>query len=226
MTRAAMIARLAVACAVGACLAGCAIPAFLAAQWGPEEKIAAKFEPPAGKTVLVLVEDLAKPINYEPVKAQLTEMLNRQLVDHKVAARTIPFTRIGELATRSPDAYNNLSVSELGARLGADIVLYVNIEDFGLRDPAASDELWKGRLETSVRLVDVTEGRLWPKDRPAGHRVDKAETPTITDSSPSRAEQVSQELARITADRIAKLFYDHSQPYEGAYGDDPRRMTH
>jgi len=225
MTRAALAAGLVSLAVVAACLGGCDIPAFFAAQLGPEEKIPAQFEPPEGKTILVLVEDLDKPINYEPVKADLTKMLNRQLVEHEVAAQTIPYARIGELATRSPEEFNNLYVTELGARLGADMVLYVNIDDFGLRDPDASEELWKGRLQTSVRLVDVTEGRLWPKDRREGHTVDKAQTPTITDNSPTRAEIISKELAAITADRIAKLFYDHSQPYEGAYGDKTRRVV-
>ena len=200
-------------------LSGCAVSAWFAAQFGPEKKVPAKYEPPAGKTILVFVDDMLHPVDYEPVKIELAEMLNKQLIDHKVAAKTIPYSRLGEFIAATP-SFNSLAVGEVGRKLGADMVLYVQIDEFGLRDAAAASELWKGRLATSIRLVDVTKGRLWPTDDPAGHMVlPKAETQTVSDSSQARGEQISKELAAETADKIAKLFYSHSTPYEGAYGD-------
>ena len=47
------------------CAAGCAVPAWFAAQFGPEQKIPAEFEPPEGKTILVLVDDMLSPVDYE-----------------------------------------------------------------------------------------------------------------------------------------------------------------
>lgn len=217
------IATIAAVAALSACLGGCAIPAWMAAQFGPEEKIPAEFEPPAGKTILVLVEDRGNPINYDPVKLQLTDQINQQLLAHKIASNTIDYKKIGDLLTREPNA-NSLAVSEIGARLGADMVLYVHIDKFGLRDPDASEELWKGRLQTTIRLVDVQKGRLWPVDKPDGQIIPEAETQTVSDNSPERAELVSKELAVETAEKIAKLFYAHSQPYEGAYGDKTRNV--
>jgi len=200
------------------CAPGCAIPAWLAAQFGPEKKVPAEYEPTKGKTILVLVDDMLNPVDYEPVKIHLTEMLNEQLLAHKVAAKTIPYTRIGEFIAATPD-FNSMAVCEVGSKLGADMVLYVQIDKFSLRDPAASQELWKGRLQTTIRLVDVKAGRLWPTDRPVGHMVPAAETRTVSDDSPTRAETISKALAAETADRIAKYFYAHKTPYEGAYGD-------
>jgi hypothetical protein len=200
-------------------LGGCAVSAWFAAQFGPEKKVPAEYEPPAGKTILVFVDDMLHPVDYEPVKIELTEMLNAQLIDHKVAAKTIPYPRLGEFISATP-SFNSLAVGEVGRKLDADMVLYVQIDDFGLRDAAAAAELWKGRLQTTVRLVDVTKGRLWPTDDPAGHMVlPKAETQTVSDSSQARGEQISKELAAETADKIAKLFYSYTTPYEGAYGD-------
>lgn len=199
-------------------LSGCAVSAWFAAQFGPEKKVPAKYEPPAGKTILVFVDDMLHPVDYEPVKIELAEMLNKQLIDHKVAAKTIPYSRLGEFIAATP-SFNSLAVGEVGRKLGADMVLYVQIDEFGLRDAAAAAELWKGRLGTTVRLVDVTKGRLWPTDSPTGHMVPKAETQTVSDSSQARGEQISKELAAETADKIAKLFYSYKTPYEGAYGD-------
>jgi len=207
------------AAAMAMSLPGCAVAAWFAAQFGPEKKIPAEYEPPAGKTILVFVDDMLHPVDYEPVKIELTEMLNGQLIAHKVAAKTIPYSRLGEFIAATP-SFNSLAVSEVGQKLGADMVLHVQIDEFSLRDTASASELWKGRLGTTVRLVDVTKGRLWPTDDPAGHMVlPKAETQTVSDSSQARGEQISKELAAETADKIAKLFYSHSTPYEGAYGD-------
>ncbi len=199
-------------------LPGCAVAAWIAAQFGPEKKVPAEYEPPAGTTILVFVDDMLHPVDYEPVKIQLTEMLNKQLVDNKVVSKTIPYSRLGEFISATP-GFNSLAVSEVGQKLGADMVLYVQIDEFRLRDAAATSELWKGRLATTVRLVDVTKGRLWPTDSPTGHMVPKAETQTVSDSSQARGEQISKELAAEIADKIAKLFYSHKTPYEGAYGD-------
>ena len=201
------------------CAAGCAIPAWFAAQLGPKKKVPAEYEPPKGKTILVLVDDMLNPVDYEPIKIDLTEMLNEQLLAHKVAAKTIPYTRIGEFIGATP-GFNALATGEVGSKLGADMVLRVRIDDFGLRDPDASQELWKGRLQTNLRLVDVKAGRLWPTDRPLGHMVlPSAKTPTVVDDSPTRGEAISKALATETADRIAKYFYAHKTPYQGAYGD-------
>ncbi len=199
------------------CASGCAPAAWFASQFGPEKNVAAKYQPSKGKTILVLVDDMLSPVDYEPVKMHLTEMLNKQLMTNKVAVSTVPYTRIGELIAATPE-FNALSVSEVGSKLDADIVLYVQIDEFGLRDPSASEELWKGRLQVTVRMTDVHDGRLWPKDKPAGHMVPAAKTRTVSDNSPTRAETISNALATETADRIAKYFYDHKTPYEGAYG--------
>ena len=165
---------------------------------------------------------MLNPVDYEPIKIYLTEMLNDQLTANKVAAKTIPYARIAEFVGATAE-FNSLAISEVGDKLGADIVLYVQIDEFGLRDPDASQELWKGRLQTTVRLVDVREGRLWPTDRPDGHMVEPmAKTRTVSDNSQTRAEIVSKALAAETADRIARYFYGHSTPYEGAYGDKKR----
>jgi hypothetical protein len=199
-------------------LPGCAVFGWIAAQFGPEKKVPAEYEFPAGQTILVFVDDILHPVDYEPVKIQLTEMLNAQLIDHKVASKTIPYPRLGEFIAATP-GFNSLAIGEVGRKLGADVVLYVQIDDFSLRDAAAASELWKGRLATTVWLVDVVKGRFWPTDNATGREIKKAQTQTISDSSQARGEQISKDLAGETADKIAKLFYSHTTPYEGAYGD-------
>jgi len=171
------------------------------------QKVEAVYEPPKGKTFLVFVDDMLNPVTYEPIKGELAEMLSRQLIDNKIAAKTIPYSKLLTLAAATPE-FNRLSVSEVGEKLGADIVLYVMVDRFSLKDNEATP-LWKGRLSTTVRLVAVGIDRLWPTDRPEGYPVEPVEMPPETHPSPTYGEVLSKKLAEKMADRIAKLFYKH-----------------
>jgi len=175
--------------------------------FAPPQKVDATYEPPKDKTFLVFVDDMVHPVFYEPVKGELAEKLNRQLVDKGVAAKTIPYSKVLALASATP-GFNRLSVSEVGEKLGADIVLYVIVDKFSLKDNEATP-LWQGRLSTTVRLVAVGIDRLWPEDRLEGYPVEPLEMSPETHPSPTYGEVLSKKLAEKMADRIAKLFYDH-----------------
>ena len=178
--------------------------------FAPPKKIEAVYEPPEGKTILVFVDDMKNPVSYEPVKAQLTESLNAMLEENKVAAATVPYRKLLELMSASRD-FNRMAVGEVGQKLGADMVLYVIVEEFSLKENEMTP-LWQGKLATTVRIVDTAEGRLWPDDRPEGYPVRPVETSPRADSSPRYGEVLSKVLAAKMADRIAKLLYDHKIP--------------
>jgi len=201
--------------ALAMCHGSCMLFAWMAAQFAPPKKVAAQFEPPKGKALLVFVDDILNPVSYEPVKIELTRRLNENLVAHDVAGKTISYDRLADLVASTPD-FNLLAVSEVGQKLGADLVLYVRIDSFGLKDKAA-DQLWRGELAVTVRLVDVTQGRLWPKNRPAGYSMPAVETPTAVQSSETQEQEITDALAAQMADQIAKLFYKHETPHEGGW---------
>jgi hypothetical protein len=180
---------------------------WLVNVFAPPRKVDAVFKPPAGKTMLVFVDDMQNPVTYEPIKGQLTEDLNASLVKNKVAARTVPYRNLLELAATTRD-FNRTSVGAVGQKLGADLVLYVIVKDFSLKDDDANP-LWQGRLATTVRIVDVVEGRLWPDDRPEGYPVRPVETPPEANSSAAYGEVLAKVLAAQTAQRISSLLYDH-----------------
>ncbi len=173
----------------------------------PPEKIKPVYSPPKSKIILVLVDDLVSPVAYGPIKGELTERLNEKLTEHKIAAETVPYTDLLKLISAAPN-FNRLAVSEVGQKLGADLVLCVAINKFSLKDNEVSP-LWRGHMETTVRIVDVEKGRLWPEDRPAGYPVKPIETPTKSHPSASYGIDVARTLAEKMADRIAKLFYTH-----------------
>ena len=200
------------------CLQGCAAIGWMVNAFAPPKKVDAIFKLPEGKKVLVFVDDLLRPVDYEPVKAELTEGINRQLEAHDLAKETIAYEDLLTLMAATPE-FNELAVSEIGERLGADIVLYVEIDEFALKDDEVSP-LWHGRLAAGVRVVDAKDAtpgsdddamgaRLWPDDRAGGYPVRPVEIPAHAASSDGHGAQLSQTLAAVMADRVAKLFYKH-----------------
>jgi len=180
---------------------------WFANAFAPPQKVKALYKPPPGKTVLVFVDDMLSPVSYERVKAELTGRLNRQLAEHGIAGKTIGYDELLVLISATPN-FNELAISEVGRKLGADVVLYVQITGFSLKDEEGMP-LWRGRLATAVRFVGVEAGRLWPEDRQGGYPVEPVEIPPSSHPSPTYGEALSKMLAEKMADSIAKLFYDH-----------------
>jgi len=193
----------------------CAPTAWMVATFWPPKDVPAQYRPPPGKKILVFVDDMLHPVSYEPIKGELSRRLGEQLVQHKIAAEIVAYERLADLVAATPN-FNLLPVSEVGQKLGADIVLYVQVDKFALKD-ASTDELWRGEFQVTVRMVDVLKGRLWPKGSRAGHLVPAVTTPPSTESSETYADQLTRILAAKTADRVAKLFYKHKAPHEGAW---------
>ena len=193
-------------------LAGCGVGPWLAYQMSPAQKVAAKYQPPEGKTILVFPDDALDPVNYEPVKQIMATEINKRLIKNKVAAMTVPYQHLMDLESRTPN-FSRLAVSEVGDKLGAHIVLYVHIDKFSLKDDEANP-LWHGQMETTVRMVDVRarsaeEARLWPKDRPRGWPVESVDIPT-SETTRTYDTKLARELAERMAERIVNLFCEHT----------------
>lgn len=188
--------------------AGCAVVAWTAAQFKEQEKIRAQYHPPRDKKFLVLVESRT-PLNYPVIKMDLTRRINRILIEKDLAASTIPHEMLANLSAARKN-YNEMAISQIGEALGADVVLYVEIDEFALKESRASP-LWRGRLSTNIRMVECPSGnRLWPDLPPRmGLPVDAVQTETVEESSKYYGRKVSEELADMMADKICKFFYNH-----------------
>jgi hypothetical protein len=186
-------------------LAGCIVPLTLAEMLFPKSKVEAKFKLPPEKTVLVFPDDMTKPVNYPPVKRALAQKLNELLMEKKLAAAVVEHDKLMDLRKAQPD-FNRLSVATVGRRLGADLVIYVDIEEFSLKETPMGT-LWRGRFEGKVRVVDVKKGRLWP-DESAGYPVRVTE-PTTENTSETYGAELSRKLARRLAGEICDLFTSH-----------------
>ena len=194
--------------AMGSAVGGCALIGWMTSVMMPPEKIPAAYELTPGGKVLVLVDDLGKPVRYEQVKRLLTENINRLLLDNKAAEKVVSYEDIFRMVASKKD-FNRMGISNVARELGANQVIYVYIDEFSLKDnPSIS--LWKGKLGVLVRVVDVDGNTKWPEDRPSGHRLEAADTPPVDDSSPTHGAKLAAELADEVALKIAKLFYKYT----------------
>jgi len=192
----------------GLFVGGCGAMAWWA-SWLPPDAVDALYEFPKDTTVLVLVDDPKGLGREASIQLDLANALNDQLLKHKVAAEIVPQRKLLFEMARIP-SFGQLSISEIGRRLDADIVLHVKIEQFALKDNRLSP-IWHGELGTTVKVVSVTQGRLWPKDRHRGYAMPDINSPRESDDGSKRmGEKITTKIAKEMADKITKLFYKHA----------------
>jgi hypothetical protein len=143
------------------------------------------------------------------LKRHLTDRIAERLIEQDVTDDVVAYEQVLRLASATPDFYR-LEVREIARRLGADLILYVNITRFSVRDDE-SIPMWKGRLVTSVMVRDVDEGLLWPKAERLGRKMPEVETRETDESRFGYGETVVRELADKMGRNIAELFYKHPQ---------------
>ena len=170
------------AAAVSTELAGCAAAAWTAAQFAPPTKVSALYRLPKDCKALVFVDDYLSEVGYEPIKGLLAEGVNERLAKEQLVASTVTYRNLADLAA-ARGTFNDLAVSQVGAELGAEVVLYVHIDTFSTKDLPESP-LWHGQFRVTVRVVDVKTGRLWPTDRPDGYAVEPVEMPSSDNPLP------------------------------------------
>ena len=199
-------------------LGGCAVAAWFATLF-PPDKVKPLYEIPKNNTLLVLVEDPKHHAGETALKTELTEFLNQEFEQRGLVEHVVSYRQLINLAAATEN-FRALSTSEVGKKLDADVVLYVQVDEFSLKDDPNSP-FWHGNLSTLVRLVSVKEGRLWPRELPEGYKPRKVDGGSVSGDGSRRFEQkLVRDMALEMADNIAKLFYEHRGQPHGALPQD------
>ncbi len=187
---------------------GCAIFSFLVATMVPKPKTPALFTLPAEQTVLVFPDDVVRQLAHAPAKRVLAERLSAELLGRKLVTNAVSYDQLLTLLTGQTQPAP-VPIDTVTERLGADMSVYIDIRDFRLKESPA-DLVWKARMTAMVRVVAASGHELWPNDGTAGFEV-TTEMPMMTNESDTFGDRLADELVAATADKIAKLFYEHRE---------------
>ena len=149
----------------------------------------------------------------------MTLELRKTLEDAKIAT-LIDQQALERLKDTGPRQYTPMTIADIGRRVGARQVLYVNIWRSEIVKPAGSGQM-RGHMDAIVKIVDSASGDTrWPNDAPS-------EAVEITTNwTPETADKTENDLRAQMADQMAedigKLFHDYhpdQEPMEKANVD-------
>jgi hypothetical protein len=161
--------------------------------------------------LLVQVDDLSGRVDWPIATRYLTDDLSQELIKRKAASKIIPRQTLDNLRRSDPD-FDKRSCREIGERVGAEQVLWIEVQDF-----YAEEEFFEpphaAYFAVTVKVIDPHEKekrsrvRLWPVS-PEGHPV----VVTLDGGEVLRAKTkdgIAKELVRRLAVEITKLFCEY-----------------
>lgn len=189
-------------------LSGCnyAGPALYLLHGPP--RTAAAFEPPDVPTV-VFIDDRANLIPRTSLRAELGDMVSSKLMQEKVFTKTISSRDAMNYARANESKKDLMAIESVGAAVGAEQVIYVEMTSFTLADingnpiPSASCQ---------VRVIDVVNKvRVFPPGDAKAHPTSVTLKPVNPDAYRGSAaiRALEDQIAADLSVAIAKLFYEH-----------------
>lgn len=155
--------------------------------------------------LLVLIDDRNSTVTEPKAIREVHQTISEIFLQFDVNKNIIPFQDWQRL--QSDPKYNGMSARQIGERLGAEQVLWINVEKFTLQGEGGAP-IFKGIFVCRVRVLSTerkSDVRLWPEGE-AGKRVEVTTDPKPMDSDTTSA-QVSQELGIKMGQKIAEFFY-------------------
>ena len=197
-----------VMCAAVLLVAGCnyLLPASYIIEGPP--KAPAAFELPSKRTV-VIVDDKINRMPRGALRVRIGHSVGTHLLENNVVPETITTRDAVALIRRMDTASKPVSIQRICESLGAEQVVYVEIDEFNLsggRDEGGPEAV------ALIKVLDITNGsRLWPT---AGSEAVQSSlqdiNPSLIATSAGRRE-VEDKLAEKLGEDIAKLFYAHER---------------
>lgn len=183
---------------------GCNVVGMVAYVFAPPEKIPAKYTP-AKQHLAVVVENYKSPSADYLEAEQLALALHDQLAAHDVTPLIDPGA-VDKLRDADPVGFQKLSIGQIGQKVGAKQVLYVQINHANYEVAGGSD-LFKTTVTAQVKVVDADTGNtLWPMDAANGYPI-KKETSFQAQGQVAPDATLRVKLCQELATQIAYLFY-------------------
>jgi len=188
-------------------LPGCNVVTPIAYAIHGPEKIDPVFTLDETLKTVVFVDDPSSRITQRRLRYSIADRATKELLAKRILVDMLDPR--GILTAASNERYGEqMSISELGKSVGADIVIYAVVTDFSM-SPEQGAYIPNAKLR--VKVIDVAQGmRIWPSDE-TGHLAN-IQIPQKTGTTPTTSGErleVEQSLANRTGLGLAQLFYKH-----------------
>ena len=195
-------------CCCSFVLSSCNIAAGVSYIITPDPSQKALFTLQDVRTV-VFIDDRRNTMHPSRLRLVIAERVTTDLLTKKIISTIISPKDIIRVSAAN-DRYNDpLSISKLGKAVEADVVIYVELDSFGL----TNDGQTANPIATcSLRVISVVENkRLFPTDQASQFvRANLKKVKPHRVSSTKELRKLAEELAEELGDAIAKVFYDHN----------------
>lgn len=158
---------------------------------------------PTSKPTLLLVENYQRG-NLQSPCDELAQFITAELQAHK-AGMLVSQDELIRLRSDHPDEYNRMKIQEIGAKLHAVQVIYVNLKELSVAHLPAS-EMLQGRVDATVRVIDVATGKtIWPAI--GADREFQDDTDFVPKADVDNVATMQSQIIQDLAQPIALLFY-------------------
>lgn len=204
-----MLGLTALALTLSVVLAGCVAAGYVATVFAPPQKVEALHKP-ASRPTAVVVENYRLPGNWAAIRDTLASQLVLELRKNNVAPM-VDSHLVYDLRMMDPKAFRKMTVDEIGRKVGAEQVIYVDLITSSI-GTATGGAMVKGDMAALVKMVDAKTGKtLWPAGVEEGYYVE-IDIPYGMVNEDNTPGNVYNTLTLSSADRIAKLFYTWTVP--------------
>ena len=171
--------------------------------------IDAQYTLPDRKTV-VFVDDRTNLLSRTQLRAVIGDKVSTELMKQGLVTDTIATRDAIAIARKDETVDKPIPISEIGQRVGADTIIYVQIEDFALSAPGG---IARPSAQATVKVIDVSgRSRLYPapselKGQPVATSMREVSEDLYQSTAGRR--QIEDILAAEIGAEVAKLFYKH-----------------
>jgi hypothetical protein len=155
------------------------------------------------RPTVVYVKDLPSP-TAEKVEAEAVAAQIEQQIRGFELAPTIESSSIVDLQTSRPKDFHTMTPAQVAKAVGAEQVIFVQINDSRVDMEAVGDML-KGRISATVSVYDTDGNVLWPTQVDSSSVISYG-TPTMRMSDSVNRASVEQNLINELSLRVASLF--------------------
>jgi TolB-like protein len=189
---------------VAAMLCGCEVPGVILHVLVGEPPVAAQYNPPKDKPILVLVENYRSPDDERIDSDQIAHQVRLEL-KKEAKLDVINPEKVEEMREEDAQGYRKMNIAAVGKAADAKYVLYVD-----LLESAVSKDSTAGAIHAlataRVKVVDTDTGKtVWPLDSAQGKEV--SESVEFDNYEDDRAVAMHTEMLTRLSSKIAKMFY-------------------